>query len=171
MSSPTETDGAREEEPKKDESKGAPPAAGADGAAESGSENMAGYSKEVLDLSGIDPVLAEKMALVNTAIDEIGMTSFQWKLFFLNGFGYAVDSVREPISPESRSLLRYPPPLPPMSFPPRGYPSGNLSLLNPACNPSCSLSVIPLPSRRWIRNSEGRTSGLPVSHLPLRSAC
>ncbi|KAF2103593.1 MFS general substrate transporter [Rhizodiscina lignyota] len=33
------------------------------------------------------------MALVNKAIDDIGMTNFQWKLFFLNGFGYAVDSL------------------------------------------------------------------------------
>jgi hypothetical protein len=50
--------------------------------------------KEVFDLEAIDPVLSRKMALVNKAIDEIGMTSFQWKMFFLNGFGYAVDSVR-----------------------------------------------------------------------------
>lgn len=49
--------------------------------------------KELYDSSGIDPVLARKMTLVNNAIDEIGMTPFQWKLFFLNGFGYAVDSV------------------------------------------------------------------------------
>lgn len=49
--------------------------------------------KEVFDIQQIDPVLAKKMALVNQAIDEIGMTSFQWKMFFLNGFGYAVDSV------------------------------------------------------------------------------
>ncbi|KAL2825518.1 MFS general substrate transporter [Aspergillus pseudoustus] len=33
------------------------------------------------------------MALVNGAIDKIGMTPFQWKLFFLNGFGYSVDSL------------------------------------------------------------------------------
>jgi len=33
------------------------------------------------------------MALVNAAIDEIGTIPFQWKLFFFNGFGYAVDSV------------------------------------------------------------------------------
>ncbi|KAF1814743.1 MFS general substrate transporter [Eremomyces bilateralis CBS 781.70] len=33
------------------------------------------------------------MALANKAIDDIGMTRFQWKLFFLNGFGYAVDSL------------------------------------------------------------------------------
>ncbi|KAL4911492.1 hypothetical protein BDW74DRAFT_164943 [Aspergillus multicolor] len=45
------------------------------------------------ELATIDEVLARKMALVNGAIDEIGMTPFQWKLFFLNGFGYAVDSL------------------------------------------------------------------------------
>ncbi len=49
--------------------------------------------KEIYDTSAIDPVLAKKMALTNNAIDEIGMTPWQWKLFFLNGFGYAVDSV------------------------------------------------------------------------------
>jgi hypothetical protein len=48
---------------------------------------------EVFDLVAIDPVLSKKMALVNKAIDEIGMTNFQWKMFFLSGFGYAVDSV------------------------------------------------------------------------------
>lgn len=50
-------------------------------------------NSDVFDIKAIDPVLARKMALVNTAIDEIGMTSFQWRLFWLNGFGYAVDSV------------------------------------------------------------------------------
>lgn len=49
--------------------------------------------KELIDTTKFDDVLARKMALVNAAIDEIGMTPFQWKLFFLNGFGYAVDSV------------------------------------------------------------------------------
>ena len=57
--------------------------------------------KEVFDATQIDPVLAKKMALINQAIEEIGMTPFQWKLFFLNGFGYAVDSVRSnPNSPD-----------------------------------------------------------------------
>ncbi|KAL6243737.1 hypothetical protein RBB50_009170 [Rhinocladiella similis] len=49
--------------------------------------------KEIYDTSAIDPVLAKKMALTNNAIDEIGMTAWQWKLFCLNGFGYAVDSL------------------------------------------------------------------------------
>ena len=51
------------------------------------------HQKGVFDATKIDPVLAQKMALINEAIEEIGMTPFQWKLFFLNGFGYAVDSV------------------------------------------------------------------------------
>ena len=48
---------------------------------------------EVFDSSQIDPILAKKMHLINNAIDEIGMTPWQWRLFFLNEFGYAVDSV------------------------------------------------------------------------------
>lgn len=35
----------------------------------------------------IDPVLSAKMHLVNDAIDEIGFTPYQAKLFCLNGFG------------------------------------------------------------------------------------
>ncbi len=54
-------------------------------------------SKEVGDDFGslieADRTLARKMTLVNNAIDEIGFTSYQMKLFFLNGFGYAVDSL------------------------------------------------------------------------------
>ena len=42
---------------------------------------------------GEDTVLAMKLQLVNSAIDEIGFTTYQLKLFFLNGFGYAVDSL------------------------------------------------------------------------------
>lgn len=57
------------------------------------SSNAAHSSKDVFDSTGVDPVLTKKMALVNAAIDEIGMTPWHWNLFFLNGFGYAVDSV------------------------------------------------------------------------------
>jgi hypothetical protein len=32
--------------------------------------------KEVFDVTAIDPVLARKMAIVNAAIDEIGMSSY-----------------------------------------------------------------------------------------------
>ncbi|KAF7975460.1 hypothetical protein HWV62_9479 [Athelia sp. TMB] len=41
----------------------------------------------------IDPALNAKMFIVNNAIDEIGWTNYHWKLFVLNGFGYAVDSL------------------------------------------------------------------------------
>ncbi|KAL2046753.1 hypothetical protein ABVK25_011583 [Lepraria finkii] len=57
------------------------------------SDSSIDLQKEVFDATKIDPVLAKKMALINEAIEEIGMTPFQWKLFFLNGFGYAVDSL------------------------------------------------------------------------------
>lgn len=40
-----------------------------------------------------DDVLTKKMALVNEAINQIGFTPFHWKLFCLNGMGYAVDSL------------------------------------------------------------------------------
>lgn len=55
---------------------------------------------DVFDGEAIDPVLSKKMALVNSAIDEMGMTTFHWKLLFLNGFGYAVDSVRHDYHPK-----------------------------------------------------------------------
>lgn len=48
---------------------------------------------DILQLEHTDPVLNAKMHLVNNAIDEIGFTRYQWKLFVLNGFGYAVDSL------------------------------------------------------------------------------
>ncbi|KXS96862.1 hypothetical protein AC578_7418 [Pseudocercospora eumusae] len=48
---------------------------------------------DLLALEDVDPVLNAKMHLVNNAIDQIGMTPYQWKLFVLNGFGYAVDSL------------------------------------------------------------------------------
>ena len=42
---------------------------------------------DVLGLEHTDPVLNAKMHLVNNAIDEIGFTTYQVKLFCLNGFG------------------------------------------------------------------------------------
>lgn len=48
---------------------------------------------DLLSLEHVDPVLNAKMHLVNNAIDEIGFTGYHWKLFVLNGFGYAVDSL------------------------------------------------------------------------------
>ncbi|TKA83238.1 hypothetical protein B0A55_02955 [Friedmanniomyces simplex] len=48
---------------------------------------------DILGQEALDPVLNAKMHLVNNAIDEIGMTGYQWKLFVLTGFGYAVDSL------------------------------------------------------------------------------
>ncbi|KAF4987610.1 hypothetical protein FDECE_15364 [Fusarium decemcellulare] len=49
--------------------------------------------KDILEAELEDEVLALKTHLVNDANDELGWTPFHWKLFFLNGFGYAVDSL------------------------------------------------------------------------------
>ena len=46
------------------------------------------YEKhDILGRERVDPVLNAKMHLVNDAIDEIGFTPYQAKLFCLNGFG------------------------------------------------------------------------------------
>ena len=50
-------------------------------------------NSEVFNVADIDTALAKKTAAINDAIDQIGLTGFHWKLFCLNGFGYAVDSV------------------------------------------------------------------------------
>lgn len=42
---------------------------------------------DLLSLEHVDPILNAKMHLVNNAIDEIGFTWYQGKLFVLNGFG------------------------------------------------------------------------------------
>lgn len=43
---------------------------------------------DLLNLESIDPVLNEKMHMVNSAIDEIGFTPYHAKLFVLTGFGW-----------------------------------------------------------------------------------
>jgi hypothetical protein len=47
---------------------------------------------DLLNLESVDPVLNAKMKLVNDAIDEIGFTGYQAKLFVLNGFGYVTNT-------------------------------------------------------------------------------
>lgn len=51
-----------------------------------------GNRKDYVDVEE-NQILARKMQCVNNALDEIGFTNYQLKLFFLNGFGYAVDSL------------------------------------------------------------------------------
>ncbi|KAI1084915.1 MFS general substrate transporter [Whalleya microplaca] len=57
------------------------------------STSISDDGRDILALQGLDPVMDAKMHLVNDAIDEIGWTNYHWKLFILNGFGYAVDSL------------------------------------------------------------------------------
>ncbi|KGO46695.1 Major facilitator superfamily domain, general substrate transporter [Penicillium expansum] len=53
-------------------------------------------NEELIDTREIDLALTRKMALANAAINEVGMTPFHWKLFFLNGFGYGADTFGNP---------------------------------------------------------------------------
>ncbi|KAJ5769540.1 hypothetical protein N7520_004099 [Penicillium odoratum] len=55
--------------------------------------SIAHGENDILGGEKVDQVLAAKMNLINNAIDEIGFTPHHWKLFCLNGFGYAVDSL------------------------------------------------------------------------------
>lgn len=40
-----------------------------------------------------DDILAKKIHLANQALNEIGFTPYHWKMFCMNGMGYAVDSL------------------------------------------------------------------------------
>ncbi|KAH6621572.1 major facilitator superfamily domain-containing protein [Chaetomium sp. MPI-SDFR-AT-0129] len=58
-------------------------------------DSLSASSKErdLLADETADAALGRKVHLVNNAIDEIGWTPYHSKLFMLNGFGYAVDSL------------------------------------------------------------------------------
>lgn len=42
---------------------------------------------------GADEVYERKVAVMNQALIDIGMGSFQWKIFAMTGFGWFVDNV------------------------------------------------------------------------------
>ncbi|KAI1346379.1 major facilitator superfamily domain-containing protein [Xylaria sp. FL0043] len=65
----------------------------ADAKSQAASDGSIHKGEDILARQDLDPVLNAKMHLVNNAIDEIGWTNYHWKLFVLNGFGYAVDSL------------------------------------------------------------------------------
>ncbi|TYJ58374.1 hypothetical protein B9479_000920 [Cryptococcus floricola] len=44
-------------------------------------------------IDGVDPVYAAKAGVLNQAIQEIGMGRYQWQLFCVAGFGWAVDGL------------------------------------------------------------------------------
>ncbi|KAJ6783628.1 hypothetical protein PWT90_04481 [Aphanocladium album] len=68
-------------------------ASGEDGHISSDEIGSVHGGEDILGLQDTDPALNLKMHLVNNAIDEIGWTNYHLKLFFLNGFGYCVDSM------------------------------------------------------------------------------
>ncbi|KAF5662566.1 synaptic vesicle transporter SV2 [Fusarium circinatum] len=60
---------------------------------ESRSFEMGTEDEQIFSMQEIDPVLDAKMRLISKTMDEIGWTNMHVKLFFLNGFGYAADSL------------------------------------------------------------------------------
>ena len=60
--------------------------------ATSGHENYRGIDTRALHL-GADEVYEKKVALLNEALIDIGMNSFQWKVAAMTGFGWFVDNV------------------------------------------------------------------------------
>ncbi|KAL1606874.1 hypothetical protein SLS59_002572 [Nothophoma quercina] len=49
--------------------------------------------KSVLEDGSLDPVYAAKARVLNKAIQEIGMGKYQWQLFIVIGFGWAMDNL------------------------------------------------------------------------------
>ena len=43
---------------------------------------------------GADEVYEKKVAIMNEALIDLGMGSFQWKIFALTGLGWFIDNVR-----------------------------------------------------------------------------
>lgn len=62
---------------------------------------------DMVDLEASDVIMARKMKLVNDAIDEIGFTWYHFKLFMLNGMGYATDTQLTYIESNVRTFINY----------------------------------------------------------------
>lgn len=62
---------------------------------------------DIADLTSQDPVLTAKIKLINDALDEIGFTWYHFKLFCLNGMGYAVDSQLTYVQSSVAIYVRY----------------------------------------------------------------
>lgn len=117
--------------------------------------------EQVFDTESIDPVLAKKMELVNKAIDDIGMTSFHWKMFCLNGFGYAVDSVR---------YLKLPDPSAHVNIRLSSYSSSASPLPIPLCSGSMGVQAPRSLVFRWPRRLASLWAPAYGASLPTSSA-
>lgn len=62
-----------------------------------GHENYHGIDTRALHM-GADEVYEKKISIMNEALIDLGMGSFQWKIFAMTGFGWFVDNVRSSFS-------------------------------------------------------------------------
>ena len=61
-----------------------------------GHANYHGIDTRALPL-GADEIYSRKISVLNEALIDLGMGSFQWKIFAMTGFGWFVDNVRHPL--------------------------------------------------------------------------
>ena len=62
-------------------------------------QNYHGIDTRALDTGIGDGVYDRKVAVMNQALIDLGMGSFQWKIFALTGFGWFVDNVNPTAAP------------------------------------------------------------------------
>ncbi|KAL5113548.1 hypothetical protein ACEQ8H_008587 [Pleosporales sp. CAS-2024a] len=60
---------------------------------EHGGPELAGAPVGVLEEGSLDPVYEAKAKVLNKAIQDIGMGKYQWQLFIVIGFGWAMDNL------------------------------------------------------------------------------
>ena len=70
----------------------------ANGGAESEEKDVVLGVDEDQAIDGVDPVYAAKARVLNRAIMNIGMGRYQWQLFFVIGYGWAMDNMVSPAS-------------------------------------------------------------------------
>lgn len=65
------------------------------------------FRQDNTEAEGNDAVLAQKIHLINNAIDEIGFTWYHAKLFCIAGFGYSIDSQMEMVQSAVKVYVDY----------------------------------------------------------------
>jgi hypothetical protein len=67
---------------------------------EAGSTDRISGELATLVIPGVDIIFEEQAALVNHAVQAIGMGKYQWALFLLAGYGWMCDQVRSSAAPK-----------------------------------------------------------------------
>lgn len=74
---------------------------------EAGSTDHISGELATLVIPGVDIIFEEQAALVNHAVQVIGMGKYQWALFLLAGYGWMCDQVRSSAALETSRTLTH----------------------------------------------------------------